>query len=65
MLEATPVDAQPWHVGRTAAHRAAWQRGRNIAGAKIKWMFTTEAARVKLGRCYPNPPIVGQSGKHS
>ena len=44
---------------------AAWQRGRNIAGAKIKWIFTTEAARVKLGRCYPNPPIVGQSGKHS
>ncbi len=44
---------------------AAWERGRNIAGAKIKWMFTTETARVKLGRCYPNPPIVGQSGKHS
>jgi transposase len=35
---------------------AAWQRGRNIAAAKIQWMFTTEAARVKLGRCYPNPP---------
>jgi transposase len=29
---------------------AAWQRGRNIAGAKIQWMFTTEAARVKLAR---------------
>jgi transposase len=44
---------------------AAWERGRNIAGAKIKWMFTTEAARAKLGRFYPNPPVADQSGKHS
>jgi transposase len=44
---------------------AAWERGRNVAGAKIKWMFTTEAARAKLGRFYPNPPIADQPGKHS
>jgi hypothetical protein len=35
---------------------AAWQRGRNAAEAKIEWMFTTEAARTKLGRFYPRPP---------
>src|ERR671929_615506 len=35
---------------------AAWQRGRNAAEAKIEWMFTTEAARTKLGRFYPHPP---------
>jgi transposase len=35
---------------------AAWQRRRNAAEAKIGWMFTTEAARTKLGRFYPRPP---------
>jgi len=34
---------------------AAWERQRNLSGARIKWMFTTERAREKLGRSYPNP----------
>jgi transposase len=33
---------------------AAWQRQRNAAGARIQWMFTTEKARAKMGRAYPN-----------
>src|ERR1700688_3667103 len=33
---------------------AAWERQRNAAGARIKWMFTTEKARNKLGRAYPD-----------
>jgi transposase len=32
----------------------AWQRQRNDAGARIKWMFTTEKARTKMGRAYPS-----------
>jgi hypothetical protein len=32
---------------------AAWQRQRNDADARIKWMFTTEKARTKMGRSYP------------
>jgi transposase len=32
---------------------AAWERQRNTAGARIKWMFTTEKARAKMGRTYP------------
>ena len=32
---------------------AAWQRRRNKANARIKWMFTTDKARAKLGRAYP------------
>jgi transposase len=44
---------------------AAWQRDRNAAKAKIKWMFTTEAARIKLGRLYPRPPITDQASKPS
>ena len=35
---------------------AAWERQRNASGARIKWMFTTEKARAKMGRAYPLPP---------
>src|SRR5260221_11044501 len=31
----------------------AWERQRNAAGARIKWMFTTDKARTKIGRAYP------------
>jgi transposase len=34
---------------------AAWERRRNAAGARVKWMFTTEKARAKMGRAYPKP----------
>src|SRR4051812_15314273 len=34
---------------------AAWQRRRNAAGARVKWMFTTEKARAKMGRAHPKP----------
>ena len=32
---------------------AAWERQRNTSRARIKWMFTTEKARAKMGRAYP------------
>src|SRR2546425_7110918 len=34
---------------------AAWEQQRNALKAHIKWMFTTEKARVKMGRAYPEP----------
>ena len=34
---------------------AAWERQRNSSGARIKWMFTTDKARAKMGRAYPQP----------
>jgi transposase len=34
---------------------AAWERQRNLAGAHLKWMFTTEKARTNMGRAYPRP----------
>lgn len=34
---------------------AAWQRRRNASAARIKWMFSTEQARAKMRRAYPNP----------
>jgi hypothetical protein len=44
------IDDQKWLVRQIAA----WQRQRNAAGAQIKWMFTTDKARHKMGRAYPN-----------
>jgi transposase len=32
----------------------AWQRQRNDSGARIKWRFTTQKARNKLARAYPD-----------
>src|SRR6202790_1913252 len=32
---------------------AAWERQRNAARSRIKWMFTTDKARAKMGRAYP------------
>jgi hypothetical protein len=32
---------------------AAWQRARNAAGARIRWMFTVDKARSKMHRSYP------------
>ena len=36
------------------AEIAAWEAQRNAAGASIKWMFTTQRARIKLLRAYPD-----------
>jgi hypothetical protein len=42
-------------VEQLATEIAAWERQRNATGARIKWMFTTEKARAKMGRAYPQP----------
>jgi transposase len=36
------------------AQIAAWECQRNAAGSRIKWMFTTQRARIKLLRAYPD-----------
>ncbi len=33
---------------------AAWEQQRNTARARIKWMFTTDKARAKMGHAYPD-----------
>ena len=40
---------------RLVAEIAAWEHQRNAAGARIRWMFTTERARAKMARAYPDP----------
>lgn len=39
---------------RLEAEVAAWERQRNAAGARIRWMFTTDQAREKMARAYPH-----------
>jgi len=41
--------------GLLVSEIAHWERKRNQSGARIKWMFTTEKARSKMGRAYPTP----------
>jgi transposase len=44
---------------------AAWERQRNASGDRIKWMFTTEKARTKMGRAYPKITGVETPAKES
>ena len=37
---------------------ATWERQRNASSSRIKWMFTTEKARAKMRRAYPEPAAV-------
>jgi len=39
--------------GELRAEVAAWEEGRNHAGAKVDWRFTTDNARIKLRKLYP------------
>jgi len=39
---------------------AVWERQRNATKARIKWMFTTDKARAKMGRAYPEPGNIPQ-----
>jgi hypothetical protein len=45
---------------RLISEIAAWERQRNASGARIKWMFTTEKARAKMGRAYPRLDTVSK-----
>jgi transposase len=50
---------------RLVSEIAAWERLRNASGARIKWMFTTEKARAKMGRAYPKLAAVSSPMKES
>jgi hypothetical protein len=38
---------------------AAWERRRNAEAVTIRWMFTVDRARQKMGRVYPQPTTRG------
>jgi hypothetical protein len=55
VLAAQCLDRRIASIDQLAIETAAWEQQRNAAGARIKWMFTTEKARAKMGRAYPQP----------
>ena len=65
VLKAQCLDRRIDDRERLAREIAAWQRERNAAGARVKWMFTTDKARAKIGRAYPNPAAPLQPAKES
>ncbi len=55
VLAAQCLDRRIESIAQLTAETAAWEQQRNATGARIKWMFTTEKARAKMGRAYPKP----------
>jgi transposase len=55
VLRTQCLDRRIGERNRLVSEIAAWEQQRNAAGARIKWMFTTERARTKLARAYPDP----------
>jgi transposase len=53
VLAAQCLDRRIDNIGQLTAEITAWELQRNSARARIKWMFTTEKARAKIGRAYP------------
>ena len=47
------------------AEIAAWEKRRNESHAQVNWMFTTERARDKMARAYPEPDASKESTKPS
>ena len=54
VLRGQCLDRRIEHRDRLIAEITAWERQRNAAGARIRWMFTTERARAKMMRAYPD-----------
>lgn len=55
VLAAQCLDRRIDSTQQLVAETAAWEQQRNAAGHRIQWMFTTEKARTKMARAYPNP----------
>jgi transposase len=53
VLRSQCLDRRIPHQQQLVSEIAAWERQRNTSKARIKWMFTTERARAKMGRAYP------------
>ena len=54
VLRAQCLDRRIGERKTLEAEIQAWQRQRNASGARIKWLFTTQTARTKLARAYPD-----------
>ncbi|HVP99431.1 MAG TPA: hypothetical protein VMS87_09345, partial [Roseiarcus sp.] len=45
---------------RLVAEIDPWQSQQNQSGARINWMFSTDKARTKMARAYPDPRSLAQ-----
>lgn len=53
VLASQCLDRRIESSSRLVAEIAAWEKQRNAARARVNWQFTTEKARLKMGRAYP------------
>jgi hypothetical protein len=51
------LDRRIESIKQLVAETAIWEERRNAVGNRVKWMFTTEKARVKMGQAYPRPQV--------
>jgi transposase len=61
VLQSQCLDRRIETQDRLESEVAAWEHQRNASGARIKWMFTTDKARAKMGRAYPQPASLGEA----
>ena len=57
VLKGQCLDRRIESCDRLVAEIDAWQSQRNQSGARINWMFSTDKARTKMARAYPDPPL--------
>jgi transposase len=57
VLKGQCLDRRIESCDRLVAEINAWQAQRNQSGARITWMFSTDKARTKMARAYPNPSL--------
>ena len=54
VLRSQCLDRRIGERKRLVSEIKAWEKKRNDSGARVEWMFTTESARLKLARVYPD-----------
>jgi hypothetical protein len=62
VLRSQCLDRRIAERDRLVAEIAAWERQRNAAGARVKWMFTTETRACELVRCPTHTARLEQFG---
>src|SRR5208283_4737192 len=57
VLRGQCLDRRIESCDRLVAEIDVWQSQRNQSGARINWMFSTDKARTKMARAYPDPSL--------
>ena len=57
VLKGQCLDRRIESSDRLVAEIDVWQSQRNQSGVRINWMFSTDKARTKMARAYPDPSL--------